>query len=129
VAATQGRGRASLFYWLSLTGRTKMELSCKRCGVVVLKGAKGVAVQEEGELQMDGENAGSERITQWISVKNMFDFENVAFSRQHKNLAGGLRLLTCAGCEKGILGKAMPVGEGPDIKMESLVAPGRLNSK
>ncbi len=106
-----------------------MDLYCKRCGLVVLKGAKGVAVQEESELLLDGENQGSEVVTAWISVKDMYDFENVAFSRQHKNLPGGLRLLTCAGCEKGILGKAVPVGEGPDVKMQSMLAPARLNCK
>ena len=101
------------------------DLVCKRCRVVVLKRGKGTLFSQPSELRCD-DREGTETLGEWIAVKDMFTFENIAFSRDFKNLPGGERLLTCAGCEKGILGKALPHGEGPDIKMESMVAISRF---
>lgn len=99
-------------------------LSCKRCGCIVLKAGVGVLLDQASDLMKD--DGSVETVSSWISVRDMFAFENVAFSRDHKSLIAGERLLTCAGCEKGIFGKAVKHGDGPDAKMESLVDPTRL---
>ncbi len=104
-------------------------MHCKRCALLVLRGGKGVVVREEAELVLESDGNSNEVVEKWIEVKDMYDFDNVAFSREHKNLPGGKRLLTCAGCEKGIFGKAVPIGNGPEVKMQSMVAPGRLEAK
>jgi hypothetical protein len=102
-------------------------LYCTRCNCIVLKSGVGVVVEESSELMTD--QGAVETVASWIAVEDMFSFENVAFSRDHKSLEGGGRLLTCAGCEKGIFGKAVKKGDGPEAKFESLIDPSRLKAK
>lgn len=109
-----------------------MDFYCTRCDLVVLKGNKGRLEQKTLALPLERSNVEamqSEDVTDWIHVDNMFDFENICYSKDHKNLPGGKRILTCAGCEKGVLGWALPIGEGPDMKMDSYLAPSRVLKK
>lgn len=103
-------------------------LFCKRCDCIVLKAGVGEVVERKSELIND-QTGVTENVESWIFVRDMFAFENVAFSREYANLVVGERLLTCAGCEKGIFGKATKKGDGPEAKMESLIDPLRLSTK
>lgn len=104
-----------------------MECYCVHCGLVILKTQNATAVSKSDTLVVDKAGGGeTEEVTEWFHVADQFSFENCAFTRESKNLPGGLRILTCAGCERGVIGKAMPSGEGPDIKMESFLAKSRV---
>jgi hypothetical protein len=111
-------------------GKNVQACWCKRCGLIVLLAGKGehwsnelgLKVPKEGTEQLEWEDA------EWfLRVATQFDFENVCFSRDHKNLPGGTRILTCAGCERGVLGVAQPTGTGPDIKMTSFLLANRVS--
>jgi len=79
--------------------------------------------KEKGAVETEVETLG-----EWCQVASQFDFENVGFSREHKAFCEGKkRLLSCATCERGILGVAIPSGSGPDIKMFSYIAIDRVN--
>jgi hypothetical protein len=117
---------SGLFQKMSATS-----LYCKRCGVIVIKAGVGVLVEanEATSTELMSDDGTVEEISTWISVRDMFSFENVGFSREHKSIVSGERLLTCAGCEKGIFGRAVKKGDGPEAKMESLLAPSRLKNE
>ena len=107
-----------------------MSFHCKRCGLIVLKEAKGTPYNETEPLVLEkGTDGATEDISAWLRVADMFQFENCAFTRDSKHLPGGLRLLTCGGCEQGIIGKANPSGEGQNVTMESFVAISRLEKR
>lgn len=111
-------------------GRNVGPCYCKRCGLVVLLGGKGERWENSLGLKVPKEASDTlewEDVEWFLKVATQFDFENVCFSRDHKNLPGGMRILTCAGCERGILGVAQPIGEGPDIKMTSFLLAARVS--
>ena len=101
---------------------------CRQCGLIILKGRNGEPVSDEEPL-VGGAGGAPEAEAAWLRVPNQMGFENVAFTRESKNMPGGRRLLTCAGCERGIIGRANPSGEGPDIQMESFLALSRVEAR
>lgn len=114
-------------------GATAKPCYCKRCGLTVLLATKGrVFENSQAQLRVPKEGPSAEAL-EWevpdalFFVATQFDFENVCFSRNHRNLPNGMRILTCAGCEQGVLGVAVPEGEGPDIKMSSYLHSPRVS--
>ena len=102
---------------------------CLQCDLIILKTSNAKPFNEPASLLVDKGTDEVETVSEWFLVEDQMGFENVAFTRESKTLPNGLRLLTCAGCERGIIGKAIPSGEGPDIKMQSHLAKSRVTMK
>lgn len=120
---------------LVANGVNALPCFCTQCGLIVLLAGKGKHARNDGVVRVPrpaGGDGGTQQL-QWDTpeayflVSSQFDFENVCYTRDSKNLPGGMRVLTCAGCERGVLGVATPTGEGPDIKMTSYLLADRVS--
>jgi len=75
-------------------GRNARTVVCQRCGCCILLARKAVLIEKEVELP-------DEKVTWLWHLTNMYDFENIGFS---KTTEQNIRYLTCADCERGVLG-------------------------
>ncbi|KRY81237.1 RNA polymerase II-associated protein 3 [Trichinella pseudospiralis] len=82
----------------------KLSLSCPKCSCIILRENHGEQVTVEKELpelslKADG-TVDMKTFTEFVRVDDIYDFENIGFSR---NL-NGVQYLLCAACEIGPLG-------------------------
>jgi len=80
-------------------GQNAKKIICVTCGTDVLLPAHGTHVQQQISLPT-GKDGGQETLNDFWLVKDIFDFQNIAFLRTVQNA----KYLTCGGCERGVLG-------------------------
>ena len=92
---------------LDSEGKNLKQLVCQRCHSKVLPPKMGTYVQTVYELNLmkkksdgSGEATDLDRIGQFYRVEDMFDFDNVGFSKS----VGDVKFLICADCEIGPIG-------------------------
>ncbi len=98
-------------------------LRCFRCRSKILPQGKGTYMELDEPFslvtfrQKDGETGESEeKLSQFYRVEDMFDFDNVSFTKT----VGSVQFLACADCEIG------PVGYFDRNKKKSFVALARV---
>ncbi|KRX57973.1 RNA polymerase II-associated protein 3 [Trichinella sp. T9] len=82
----------------------KLSLSCPKCSCIILRENHGEQVTVEKELpelslKADG-TVDMKTFTEFVRVDDIYDFENIGFSRD----SNGVQYLLCAACEIGPLG-------------------------
>ena len=78
------------------------ELQCKHCSSIILKPDTGERlVTHIDSLPMGAELMDKTQYTDWVNVKDHFDFWNVGFKR---TVASNEKYLVCADCERGPIG-------------------------
>ncbi|XP_003380029.1 guanine nucleotide exchange factor MSS4-like protein [Trichinella spiralis] len=82
----------------------KLSLSCPKCSCIILRENHGEQVTVEKELpelslKADG-TVDMKTFTEFVRVDDIYDFENIGFSRN----SNGVQYLLCAACEIGPLG-------------------------
>ncbi|KRZ48428.1 RNA polymerase II-associated protein 3 [Trichinella nativa] len=81
----------------------KLSLSCPKCSCIILRENHGEQVTVEKELpelslKADG-TVDMKTFTEFVRVDDIYDFENIGFSRD----SNGVQYLLCAACEIGPL--------------------------
>ncbi|KRX17209.1 RNA polymerase II-associated protein 3, partial [Trichinella nelsoni] len=81
----------------------KLSLSCPKCSCIILRENHGEQVTVEKELpelslKADG-TVDMKTFTEFVRVDDIYDFENIGFSRN----SNGVQYLLCAACEIGPL--------------------------
>ena len=84
--------------------RNQHVLHCPHCNCKILKPSMGVLNTETHALpikSLDDTHSKSE----WYLVGDMFDFENIGFTKDHTG-NNNIKYLTCADCEMEAIGVA-----------------------
>mmetsp|Transcript_1516 Transcript_1516/g.2007 ORF Transcript_1516/g.2007 Transcript_1516/m.2007 type:complete len:136 (-) Transcript_1516:8-415(-) len=80
-------------------------IHCPMCNSKVLKPGMGKLVEKQiflhSSRQKSGQTDGGSTLTWFWKIEDMFDFENIGFT---KNVDPGYKYLTCADCEQTVLG-------------------------
>eukprot|EP01087_Luapelamoeba_hula_P024437 TRINITY_DN92_c3_g1_i1.p1 TRINITY_DN92_c3_g1~~TRINITY_DN92_c3_g1_i1.p1 ORF type:complete len:134 (-),score=16.74 TRINITY_DN92_c3_g1_i1:229-630(-) len=101
TATAPGRPAAQL---VSAQDTNAKEIRCVACESSILRPGKGQLVQHPMALmQSKGAEAPAEQVEWFWRVADMFDFENIGFTKVVDG-ATNVRYLTCADCERGVLG-------------------------
>eukprot|EP01127_Copromyxa_protea_P013410 TRINITY_DN3609_c0_g1_i1.p1 TRINITY_DN3609_c0_g1~~TRINITY_DN3609_c0_g1_i1.p1 ORF type:complete len:115 (+),score=33.71 TRINITY_DN3609_c0_g1_i1:31-345(+) len=79
-------------------GKNAQTIVCKVCDMKILRPAHGTYVEKEISLPVNADQ--DEVCTKFWQIGDMFHFENIGFLRSATNQ----KFLTCAGCERGIIG-------------------------
>jgi len=87
-----------------LGSRNPKLISCRVCGCKVLLPNKAELIERPLFLHFDKQSSGQtgETVTRFWDVRDMYTFENIAFSKTvaEKNF----KYLTCADCEREVIG-------------------------
>ncbi len=85
-------------------GKNAYQLTCLRCDSKILPPKMGTYEENAFDLHVMTKTSAEEKSTQtlrqWIRVEDMFDFDNVGFSKD----VGDIKYLVCADCEVGPVG-------------------------
>lgn len=105
-------------------GRNASRVRCSTCSCVILTANTAEHVTEKPfELplprqQKDVESVQKETLTDWWSVKGVYDFENVGFT----HASDGVKYLVCADCEMGPVGFLCPQTQTHFVALSRVVA-------
>eukprot|EP01102_Stenamoeba_stenopodia_P007027 TRINITY_DN1962_c0_g1_i1.p1 TRINITY_DN1962_c0_g1~~TRINITY_DN1962_c0_g1_i1.p1 ORF type:complete len:150 (-),score=38.07 TRINITY_DN1962_c0_g1_i1:108-494(-) len=90
------------------TRKNKTNVRCSRCSCLILKPSiaqlinKEISLQREKKTTEGGGEQEGETLNWFWHLPDMWLFENIAFTKAMGE--GGLRYLTCADCEQGVIG-------------------------
>jgi len=83
-------------------GKNTRTILCNVCASIILNPRKATLIQKEIALRTSKAMDEFEPLSCFWLLRDMYDFENIGFTKvvDEKNL----RYLTCADCERGVLG-------------------------
>jgi len=85
-------------------GQNAKKIICKVCSTDILLPAHGTHVTQPISLPTGKDGETTDALTNFWHVKDIFDFQNIGFLRTVQSSNTQVKYLTCASCERGVLG-------------------------
>ncbi|EFC49386.1 predicted protein [Naegleria gruberi] len=86
--------------------RNPTVINCPHCNSKILRENMGLLVEDTTFELPVKDITDTKSYNRWYQLKDMFDFENIGFTKNKSGTAQEIKYLTCADCEREAIGIA-----------------------